>query len=128
MQSFTIKVLNKNQEPVVEGELSPVQSGVEGDLVEFGVTFRDPDLDQLTLTLEGGPDGAELTDNGDGTGLFVWQTDFDSSTAEGHEVTVVATDASGDTASQSTRIVLENVNQDPVLEGLKRCCWLSLIV
>ncbi|SVB83041.1 uncharacterized protein METZ01_LOCUS235895, partial [marine metagenome] len=126
LQTFTIKVVNKNQEPVVEGELSLVQSGVEGDLLEFGVTFRDPDLDQLTLTLEGGPDGAELTDNGDGTGLFVWQTDFDSSTAEGHEVTVVATDDSGDTASQSTRIVLENVNQDPVLEEIEALSLVEL--
>ena len=87
--------------------------------MQFDVSFSDPDQDQLVLTLEGVLEGAELTDNADGTGSFQWQTGFDSSTQAGHVVTIVATDTSGDTASQSTLIVLEDVNQDPVLEPVE---------
>lgn len=41
-------------------------------VVSFTVTASDPENEPLELTVEGLPDGARFTDNGDGTGTFEW--------------------------------------------------------
>jgi|GEM_PF-1489624 len=47
-----------------------------GDLIQFTVTGADADGDPLTITYTSGnlPQGVQFTDNGDGSGVFVWQT------------------------------------------------------
>ncbi len=53
----------------------------EGLVVRFNVAGEDPDGDVLTLTYGSDdiPDIVEFIDNGDGSGLFTWETTFDDS-------------------------------------------------
>ena len=121
-QRFTINVLNTNQPPVLVSALSN-QRVIEGDLLRFSVVFTDPDFadnpnEVITLTVEGIPPGAEFTDNGDGTGVFRWQTDFNSFVPEGNETTFVAADGAGDRIRKSVLILVQNVNQAPAFDEL----------
>ena len=52
--------------------------GEEGSLIEFEIRGKDPNHDSLTISYSSDnlPSSATFTDNGNGTGLFRWQTSF----------------------------------------------------
>ncbi|MEW6077426.1 MAG: Ig-like domain-containing protein, partial [Thermodesulfobacteriota bacterium] len=59
-----------NQPPSFVPALS--KTGVEGQELIFEVRATDPEGDTLQLSLSNLPDGANFTDNGDGSGTFCW--------------------------------------------------------
>jgi len=114
-RSFTVTVTDTNQAPVLVGELSaPTVS--EGESLEFPVQFTDPDGDPISLAIEGVPEAALFTDNGDGTGALSWQTDFSSFKPEGYGITLVAKDDAGGETHTPALILVENVNQPPAFD------------
>ena len=115
---FKIDVLNTNQPPILVNELS-AQSVEEGSVIQFPVTFTDPDFgvdpdEKVALTLENAPESAELIDNGNGNGTFRWQTDLDSAIEKGYRVLIVATDNSQASTKESVQVLVDNVNRPPV--------------
>jgi hypothetical protein len=48
----------------------------ESDLLEFTIVASDPDGDSLYISMANSPSGATLTDHGDGTASFSWQTGY----------------------------------------------------
>ncbi len=74
------EALSANSAP--QWEIYPEETieAEEGDTVEFIISAEDPDEDDLTLIMNSDnlPEAAEFTDNEDGTGHFMWITDFDS--------------------------------------------------
>jgi len=50
----------------------------EGQLVSFTVTATDPEGNMLTLTASPLVQGATFTDNGNGTGVYSWQTTYNN--------------------------------------------------
>ena len=58
--------------------LDPIgnQTVNEGDLLEFIITATDPDGDNLYFSATNPPPGATLTDHGNGTATFSWQTGY----------------------------------------------------
>ena len=52
------------------------QTILEGDSLVLDVLISDPDGDVLSLAATSKPLGATFTDNGDGTGRFVWQPGY----------------------------------------------------
>ena len=99
-----------NQAPVLD-PIGP-QGGAEGETIAFTVTASDPDGTTPSLDATGLPSGATFTDNGNGTGLFSWATDFDD---EGeYDVTFSASDAEF-TDEEVVRITVTNTNRPPVL-------------
>ncbi len=104
-----------NQPPV----LTPVdpQSVNEMATLSFNVISSDPDTDipdYAVMTAQNLPTGATYTDNGDGTGTFLWNADNFS--AGDYTVTFVATDPrDGSLTDQiDVSITVTNVNQSPL--------------
>jgi hypothetical protein len=88
-----------------------------GDLLTFTVTAHDPDGGELTLTVTNLPAGAEFIDNGDGAGLFSWQT-TEEAIGSYSPVTFKATKSCGSSAFEDITITVGDVNQPPVLEPI----------
>ena len=70
-QLSTIHVTNVNSPP--RWETLPDQQGAEDQRLEMDVKAIDPDGDKLAIKAEVLPDGAALSDGGDGTGRFTWR-------------------------------------------------------
>jgi hypothetical protein len=90
-------------------ELSPVPSEVRvlvGETVDLTVTATDPDGDDITITLETAPEGAEFISPG-GLGRFHWSPIVSDAAGGGqaHEVVFVASDGKG--GKDSTRVTIE---------------------
>ena len=98
--------------------LSPIgnKSIEAGELLTFMVEATDPDDDGLTLTARNLPAGATFVDNGDGTGLFSWQTTIEDEGTYG-DITFTATDDGSPqlSASETISITVGDGNQPPVL-------------
>ncbi|MDP8238819.1 MAG: Ig-like domain-containing protein [Candidatus Hatepunaea meridiana] len=75
-ETIHILVNDVNRPPVVQ-HIDPVEAD-EGTRIDFTVRSNDPDGDDLEFTAENLPDGAEFEDQGDGSGQFTWQTDYQS--------------------------------------------------
>jgi hypothetical protein len=100
-EAMTITVINVNAAPVWGAPAA--QQGEEDRRLAFEVSATDPDGDRPILTGSSLPEGAQLTDLGDGTGRFTWTPRGDHSGR--HEITLVATD--GDlSASASVPITI----------------------
>ncbi len=80
------------------------QSAVESELIAFGVTASDPDGTTPTFDAIDVPTGAVFTDNGDGTGSFEWQTDFED--AGTYEVIFYALDEIDPSLFDSQTVVI----------------------
>lgn len=92
-------------------ELSPLPAEVRvrvGETVDLTVTATDPDGDDITLTLNQAPDGAEFISPG-GLGRFHWSPIVSDAAGGGqaHEVVFVATDSRGGTDSARVTIEVE---------------------
>lgn len=114
--TFSITVTNTNRAP----ELTPVD---DTSIVEYGslqliITAYDPDGTMPLLTEDDLPVNADFTDNGDGTGTFIFEPL--TGQAGDHIITFRATDEPDEGAealedSVSVTITVTNVNRPPQL-------------
>ena len=88
----------------------------ENALISFTVTASDIDHTMPSLGVTNLPQGASFIDNGDGTGSFEWQTNYESA-GDYLDLTFTATDAIDNNLSVSTtmNITVVNVNRAPEL-------------
>ncbi len=112
-ETIEITVINVNRAPVaVEAEPMTVD---EGGTLNFTFEATDPDGDPLFLSAEDAPVNSDFNDNGDGTGDFVFNPDFQQ--AGVYVIRFIATDG-----SLSDEIELEvtvtDVPQPPVLAAI----------
>jgi hypothetical protein len=92
--------LASNRAPILTGV---VPGGiVEGSAIDFTLEVSDPEQDNVTLTAEGLPEGAQL----DGT-TIIWTPGF--SQAGTYQITIVASDGQTE-ASETFEFVVGNVN------------------
>ncbi|MCC6793873.1 MAG: PQQ-dependent sugar dehydrogenase [Candidatus Hydrogenedentes bacterium] len=114
-RDFTVTVNNSNRKPSID----PVAnvSADEGDTISFGVTASDPDQDSLTLSAENLPNGATLTDNGNGTATFNWEVDRKSADNSPYAITFIATDGDKSDSTNCT-ITIADVNVPVLLETI----------
>ncbi len=129
----TINVVMENRAPVVE-YIGP-KTVLEGELLEFTVTATDPDGGIPVLSLRGNPhipEGATLTDNGDGTGLFSFTPNYVQAGLYGIDFRAFdGIDFGKETvmiqvyeAGNQTPIV-NPVTPDPVMEGDTAAIWIT---
>jgi len=116
--SVSITVINVNRPPV----LNPIgDKGVnEGDTLTFVVTASDADGDSLYFNMfsEFLPEVAGFTDNGDGTGTFLWVPSFtDSGTYDANFI--VYDHPFGSEDSEPISIIVNNVNRVPEIDSLQ---------
>lgn len=86
--SLQIVVIGSNRPPVLSS--IGAKTVAEGDTLSFTVTASDPDLDPLVLSASPLPPNAYFTDNGDGTGDFLFTPD--STQAGSYDLLFVASD------------------------------------
>ena len=89
----------------------------EGQIVQFAVTGRDPDNDQLRINYfsDNLPDVVDFVDNGDGSGVFNWQIDYESVGRYQAEFTL----SDGDLETRAVvEINVRNVNRAPSIADL----------
>ncbi len=91
----------------------------ENQTLTFDVFAADPDSDGITLIAENLPKGAEFTDNDNGTGRFIWIPDYEQSGAYNLKFTV--RDASGLEASETVKIIVNNIKAPPKFSDIKLC-------
>ncbi len=108
-----ITVTNVNLRPVLNA-IGP-QSVNEGQTLNLPVSATDPDATTPTLVAENVPLNAAFTDNGNGTGAFVFTPDFTQSGV--YNIRFIATDgALADT--EIVAITVNNVNRAPALVAI----------
>ncbi len=100
-----------NQAPILAA--IGAQSTTESVQLSFGVAATDADGNPLTLTTSVLPTGAVFTDNGDGTGLFVWTPDYTQAGA--YDISFYASDGFALDSELVTVTVIDAGNQPPVL-------------
>lgn len=114
VRDVTITVNNVNRAPTWSVNMPPRSiTGAENSHIQFNVRGNDPDGDDVTISYssEDLPLGAEFTDNGDGSGTFSWQTDYDD--AGRYEANFTLSDDVYSVAGLTT-IRVTNVNREPV--------------
>jgi hypothetical protein len=115
-EEITITVGDVNRLPV----LDPIGDRLlnEGETLSIVIGASDPDGDNLVFTANGLPDGASLTDQGDGTALFSWTPAYTQ--AGNHSVEFLVTDDGIPPASDSERVTLSvgEVNRPPTLDPI----------
>jgi hypothetical protein len=111
----TVSIVESGNQTPVLAAIGP-QTTTEGVTLNFAVSATDPDGTNPSLTTTALPTGASFTDNGDGTGDFVWTPDFTQS--GGYAVTFVASDGVADDSESVTITVIEAGNQAPVLAAI----------
>ena len=89
---------------------------MEGDTLEFRIHATDADLDSIILDTLDVPLNAVFVDSGNGAGSFTFTPDFTQ--ADTYYVTFIATDTLGAADSEVVEIVVNNVNQSPVLDSI----------
>ncbi|MCF7809527.1 tandem-95 repeat protein, partial [bacterium] len=82
--------------------------------LNFSVEGSDPDVDNLTITARDLPEGAEFTDNHDGTGDFTWQPNYDQ--AGQYVIWFTISDGSYD-IEEDVRIRVNDLNRSPQWEA-----------
>ncbi|MEK6906944.1 MAG: putative Ig domain-containing protein [Nanoarchaeota archaeon] len=104
----------------------------EGQLLQFTVTATDQNSDPLTLSATNLPTGATFTDNGNGNGVFNWQTNFnnagtyvirfitnDGSLQDFEDVTINVIDVTGGTPI----ITIQAPQLNEVVSGIYNILW-----
>ncbi|NQT34250.1 choice-of-anchor D domain-containing protein, partial [bacterium] len=115
---FLVTVTAVNDPPVWEDYPENNRYEVnEGDLAEFNLIAQDDVDNNVDLTIiladRGGlPDNVELNDNGDGTAVFTWQTQFDDA-GEYHPRFTVTDDLNA-TVDLDITIAVGDFNRPPI--------------
>ncbi|MEW5701504.1 MAG: Ig-like domain-containing protein, partial [Candidatus Zixiibacteriota bacterium] len=109
-----VTVTDVNRVPVLAA-IGP-KSVNEGQNLTFGVSATDPDADSVILTAENVPANATFTDNGNGTGSFVFDPDYTQ--AGVYNVRFIARDVGLLADSEIVAITVTNVNRAPVLAAI----------
>jgi len=111
-ETITITVGNVNRPPVLASIGS--QTIDAGEALALAVSASDPDGDTVEFGTGMLPDGASLSDFGDGTAMLSWTPTVAGNTA----ITVTVTDAGMpmESDAEEFQIVVGSVNQPPVLE------------
>jgi len=73
-ETITVTVTNVNDAPVIAAISD--QNGAEGETLSFEISASDVDGDDLSWSGSNLPEGASLTDNGDGSATFSWTPGF----------------------------------------------------
>lgn len=91
------------------------QTILEGDSLVLDVLISDPDNDQLSLAVTSKPLGATFSDNGDGTGRFVWRPGFVGPfSADGSPFSVGFWAGDGNlSVEESIDVTVVNINRRP---------------
>jgi streptogramin lyase len=110
-KDFTINVLDVNEPPVLAGIGNRTVD--EGQSLLISVSAHDPEGNNLYLDALPVPDGASFDDYKDGTGRFLWNTDYDD--AGTYKVTFTASDGELDEVEEVT-IKVNDVNRPPVAQ------------
>ncbi|MCF7811460.1 choice-of-anchor D domain-containing protein, partial [bacterium] len=113
--TFDIEVIPVNDPP--EWIDYPASEEVdENQELGFTVEAEDIDEDNLTITSNSDlPEGWELTDNGDGTGEFIWTPTYDDSGEYTLNI-VVTDDGEGELQDEETiTITVNHINRNPEL-------------
>jgi hypothetical protein len=115
--TFTLMVSNVNRAPVLTAITD--QNMNEGDTLNVGVSYTEPDGDNLTFTINSLPGFGSFTDNGNGTGSFRFTPAFNDA-GNYPNIEIIAADngtpSLSDTASFT--LVVNNVNRAPVLASI----------
>ncbi|MBT7787300.1 MAG: tandem-95 repeat protein, partial [Calditrichaeota bacterium] len=114
MVTITIGDLNRAPEWVEIPERIEIQ---EGEIVQFGLFGIDRDNDQLMIAYlsDNLPENADFEDNGDGSGVFTWQTDFNN--AGEYRGVFILSDDEFEVAAL-VEITVVNVNRAPSIADL----------
>lgn len=111
---WTLRFVRAQEAPAWNPPLEEIWA-LEGELIEFQIVATDPNDDHLELTMlpENLPDSACFTDQGNGVGTFVWQTDFNS--AGDYQPVFIASDSE---LTDSLLIAMTVVNIDRLTKPL----------
>jgi hypothetical protein len=112
-QLVTITVTDYNRWPTID-PLGPFTLD-EGDTLMFTVTAHDPDGTIPWLALGYAPLNSEFTDNGDGTGDFIFTPNFFQAGIDSARFVAVDADDPGRFATMTVRLTVLNVNRAPVM-------------
>jgi hypothetical protein len=110
-QSFTITVVNVNDPPVViapTGDQTADQNAMIN--IDMSLVFEDPDLDVLTYTATGLPDGLSIDMT---TGILSGTLTNAAAMASPHAVAVTANDGLGGMVADAFAFTVNNVNDAP---------------
>ena len=116
--TVTITISNVNRAPSIADLNQGNQIAADEDaIVSFQLTGSDPDGDALEYEwdMDNLPQEAGFIDNGDGTGDFTWDTDFDDVGVYQPVFTVSDGDLTGDI---TVTITISNVNRAPSIADL----------
>ncbi|WP_028982255.1 fibronectin type III domain-containing protein, partial [Sporocytophaga myxococcoides] len=117
-KAFTVNVSTTapvNHNPIIQA-IAP-QSVTIPNVLAFGVSATDEDLDPLTLSVTGLPSFATFTDNGNGTGNVVVTPGTNNAGA--YTLTLTAADNNGGIATQDFTVTINPApNQNPVIAPL----------
>jgi len=92
------------------------QSTNENELLEFNISATDTDEDTLTYSASGLPNGANFTDNSDGTATFSWTPNYTQSGI--YYVTFNVSDGKCGSDSEKITITVNNVNRAPSIASI----------
>ncbi len=103
-----ITVENVNRMPIIAAISSPVK-GKEDSPVAIQFSIKDPDLEDLTLTLGQLPQGSVFTASSQ---TFTWTPDYEQ--AGSYPMKIKAVDPLGGSAEADLTVIIDNVNRFPV--------------
>ena len=98
--NLPVNVVNKNRKPILE--IAPIAEYPSGTSFMLPMTVTEPDFEPLTWTINGLPNGAELTDEG-----LAWASKLTDTGA--FPITFIAADPQGYADTASTTITLNQV-------------------
>ena len=116
-QSFTITVVNVNDQPVFTS--TPITNATQSLLYSYIITVTDQDLtwgDVLTITAPTKPGWLMLVDNGDGTAMLSGTPD--NGDVGDHPVLLLVIDSGGLADEQPFTITVANLNEVPVFTSV----------
>ena len=104
-----------NQPPTIAS--IPDQSIFEGDNLTLNISAGDPNNDPIVLVCTDKPLGATFVDNGDGTAVFGWQSDYiGPNSADGSPFSIRLWASDGDlSADTEIPVNVVNLNRKPVI-------------
>jgi len=142
LNDVSTSILNLIVNPVIINH-APVLNPIgdkrinEGELIHFTVSAFDPDNNRIFLTMfsDNLPVNARFIDNGDGTGVFLWQTDFDDSgvynarftasdsmLSDFEDITITILDV---TQNNAPEVAILRPKQNEIILGIYNITWIA---